>query len=1019
MKEARPLPEIIPAETFDFPFGDISACAFSENLRWVAMGRMFTVVRARISHRPLPHAIGYHGPLDSRDWAAVAVEEFEWEDRAVRHWSDGGSCPSERPFTYGIRSLSYGSPPGFVTTTGADGVVRLLPIVKCGKPMALIPKEDTGGAYAALIPGGHQSAFVAYHDGSIRRWAINTGKSDTIANNLSGPVLALAASKDGRMLISGGAERVIRIWDVADKRCAHALEGHRGQIAVMDLDSTGDLLASGSSDGTVRIWNVRTGKAVRVLTDNTVGICCLAWHPRAALLLCGSSNGGLYIFDLRAGAKQVRLNAHNCGLIGVAWRRNGRCAISMDKAGRICRWHIPTMIVEDESAQVAVDSGLEESRYTNAKVLIVGEPGSGKSGLAQVLAGETWKPTPSTVGAWAKQWAIPLEAENGIEREIWFWDFGGQADQRLIHQLYMDDAALAIHVFDAQASNIIDSLREWDRDISRASRPVITKLLVAGRIDAGPLRISRKRVLEFAESYGYRHYLETSALEGTNCARLRELMVSEIRWEYITSHSSPLVFKELRSDVIQLKKGARALFRFVELREAVQARRARSTLDFSAEDLQTVVKLLSGPGVVRELSFGSWVLLQPERLNLYAQAVIQTMREDPLERGCIEERLVLNGELTFRKIPRLAWDEERILLLAMHQMLIARELCVRQYSDDGKTMLLVFPSYYRRDRPEMPDARRVFVSYEFDGFVDDIYATLIVRLHHSHFIKPGKLWRYAADFRAENGRELGLKMIPRSGGRGELQLFIDDDVPDSDKIIYSRYINDHLIRSASAIVRCRHYYCAKCGGAVPYSVAKKGLESDKADVPCAYCGERVPLFDRMEKLFADPALTERVRELEIKTKLELDSETKARALVGEVISTVSLAGQIVRDISTSDHGIDMEIEFKGKGGAATGRKLYLQLKAGESHLHQRKDGHEIYYIKKARHCEYWMSQQFPVMLVIRKTPGDPVMWMEIRGYLQERVKVTGKSVSEIEFSGEILDINSILRWRERLLSNGR
>ena len=40
--------------------------------------------------------------------------------------------------------------------------------------------------------------------------------------------------------------------------------------------------------------------------------------------------------------------------------------------------------------------------------------------------------------------------------------------------------------------------------------------------------------------------------------------------------------------------------------------------------------------MVWELAFGSWVLLQPERINAYAQAVIQTMRADEFERGCID-----------------------------------------------------------------------------------------------------------------------------------------------------------------------------------------------------------------------------------------------------------------------------------------------------------------------------------------------------------------------------------------------
>jgi hypothetical protein len=65
-----------------------------------------------------------------------------------------------------------------------------------------------------------------------------------------------------------------------------------------------------------------------------------------------------------------------------------------------------------------------------------------------------------------------------------------------------------------------------------------------------------------------------------------------------------------------------------------------------------VIGLLAGPGVVWELAFGSWVLLQPERINAYAQAVIQSLRKDPQERGCLPEELVLNGKLEYQSSAR-------------------------------------------------------------------------------------------------------------------------------------------------------------------------------------------------------------------------------------------------------------------------------------------------------------------------------------------------------------------------------
>jgi hypothetical protein len=71
--------------------------------------------------------------------------------------------------------------------------------------------------------------------------------------------------------------------------------------------------------------------------------------------------------------------------------------------------------------------------------------------------------------------------------------------------------------------------------------------------------------------------------------------------------------------------------------------------------------------------FGSWVLLQPERINAYAQAVIRTLQTDEHRRGCLLEERVLKGDLLYEScMERLEGDEERFVLLAMHQTLVER-----------------------------------------------------------------------------------------------------------------------------------------------------------------------------------------------------------------------------------------------------------------------------------------------------------------------------------------------------------
>ena len=182
---------------------------------------------------------------------------------------------------------------------------------------------------------------------------------------------------------------------------------------------------------------------------------------------------------------------------------------------------------------------------------------------------------------------------------------------------------------------------------------------------------------------------------------------------------------------------------------------------------------------------------------------------------------------------------------------------------------------------------------------------------------------------------------------------------------------------------------------------------------CVGCEQRVPLWDEMEQCFASPEIQQRVRDLQEEAAIELSNQSKERALVGEVISTVALADQISREFNVSDQGIDMEIEFTDDAHEATNRKLYLQLKSGDLYLRERKgDGAEIFTIKKERHARHWMASAFPVLLVIRNSEGE-VRWMEVRDWLMRASDNGKKPVKHIVFEGERFDVMSVRRWREK------
>ena len=142
----------------------------------------------------------------------------------------------------------------------------------------------------------------------------------------------------------------------------------------------------------------------------------------------------------------------------------------------------------------------------------------------------------------------------------------------MIHQLYMEDTALAVLVFDGQKDALFETLGQWDRDLTRASHKTFTKVLAAGRVDAGGLRVSRSQVEEFAKERGFVCYLETHAKANLGCEELKNAILAGIRWEDIPWRSSPRLFKRLKEEIVKLKDEGRVLMRFNELRDALRLR---------------------------------------------------------------------------------------------------------------------------------------------------------------------------------------------------------------------------------------------------------------------------------------------------------------------------------------------------------------------------------------------------------------------------------------------------------------
>lgn len=731
----------------------------------------------------------------------------------------------------------------------------------------------------------------------------------------------------------------------------------------------------------------------------------------------------------RAVAANGSSKGHTSAVLSVAWTADGR-ALSAATNGVMRVWDLSIEPLEPGVVVGVAPSLVERTsqlQYTNAKVLLVGDSGVGKSGLANQLAlgkpVEDDKPLASTDGAWASQWKLPhSKTKQGVEREIWLWDFAGQVDYRLVHQLFMDDTAAAVLVFDPQKENPYDGLGQWDRDLQKAARMPFAKLLAAGRIDRGGLIVSDASIEKFRSERGFHApLLKTSAKTGEGCDALRDAIVDAIDWDSIPITTSLALYHRMKEETLRLRDSGIVLMRLAELKQRMELALVGEA--FTLDELKTAIGHLAGPGMIQRLDFGGFLLLRPEVLSRYAAALVRKVRKHPQELGCIHEDELLAGALDYQDFDRLPHEDEAVVLRTLHETVVKRAWCLRHTSDQG--VILTFPSYFRRVRPPAPERPRELVSYRFSGPIDEIYATLVVRLHHTVAFDTSDLWRDAAEFVTMTGAKLGLTLTREPEGAARLDAYFGDKVDENSRVVFMRYVHEHLKQQSlegNQLKRLRSYFCSnsKCDMRnepfpVQSLIDKALAPGGKGKVSCPECGRKINLLDTMEQKFDSPEIKEEVRKEQLESQAIIDNESRELILVGHAYAIAAEAGQIYRGYTNSDHGIDGEIEFKDDEGRASGQRLYLQLKSGSSYLTKRKrDEAEIFRIKNPRWADYWQQQAYPVMLVIRTEDGS-IRWMDVSEYLRRESR-DDKEVRQIEFNGELFSALSVREWREKVLA---
>ena len=749
----------------------------------------------------------------------------------------------------------------------APAVGEAIQMAALGAASAMAFAPD-GGRLATLAPSlPNRMTLTMLGPGLVRVWERVLTWNRMSGNRSEG--VNLAWSPDGRFLAFTTGTSKVWLIDASSGRPAGEFDGHSMPITGLCWHSDGRLL-SASGDATLQVWHPHGASLPTVV--ETIPAAGMVFVREQDTALVWSHSGDLLSWSLADPPSQLW---HRDPLSPTTATPIGRLAVSAVKGllALVDAGASELLLVSDWDQTVGGPA--TTTTYANAKVLLLGDSGVGKSGLAMVLAGEEFRATESTHGR--RIWALPGSEEPNVsdgDREVLIWDLAGQPGYRIVHQLHLAGAALALIIFDSKSETApLAGVRHWARAV-RHAHPVsaggLTTFLVAARTDRGGVQISPERIQEMMNEFELDEYFETSAKEGTNTGLLRSRLMAAIDWERIPKIASTVLFRAVKGFVVDQKVSGNLLTPLDELCRAFQTTGSSSLgplADGQAWDdltgihapeassvgltsmFEGCVARLESAGLVKRLKFGDYVLLQPELLDAYASAMVNAARDDPDGLGSILETQVIEGEFLIPSMERvLDRRQERLLILATLEELIQSELVLREPTDFG--IQLVFPAAHKRDLPGSEAPKGDGVVFRFQGPVANVFATLIVRLSRSNRFTRVAAWQSAARFAADVGE---CTVFLKSDGEGEGEFFVGyDGMPDIVRRQFEMFVYSHVIRWSvlGSVTRERQYCCPVDGSTFTREQVEQARNRGRDSVLCPVCENRVSLGDDFDPVIS-------------------------------------------------------------------------------------------------------------------------------------------------------------------------
>ncbi|MBN1409577.1 MAG: caspase family protein [Spirochaetales bacterium] len=205
-----------------------------------------------------------------------------------------------------------------------------------------VQQGATDSIFAAHFSGDGKYLLTGGYDTVMKLWNFELGREMRTFSGHKGSIFDMYFTLDGKYAISAGSDKQIIIWHIPTGKIVKILNGHTAGVTSLSVSRDEKLMVSGSRDKLCILWNLEDGGIKKIFRGHKKEVNAVCISGDGKYIASAGTDKTVIIWDGKTSGKLRTLVGHKEAVMGLAFSADGKFILSASEDGTVRLWETAT-----------------------------------------------------------------------------------------------------------------------------------------------------------------------------------------------------------------------------------------------------------------------------------------------------------------------------------------------------------------------------------------------------------------------------------------------------------------------------------------------------------------------------------------------------------------------------------------------------------------------------------------------------------------------------------------------------